>query len=213
MISDEIRDWCKWCKEHSAVRDSLCRLADRVDNEMVDLPRDADGELIHIGDVLYSSGNECRVVSITVKADEACVGVHTDEGVFLPSVNPKYLSRKNPEPLESEVLDTDGVPIEVGDTVYCDDDPEQFIVDSFDSAGCIFVTLAKRPDGITYSIEPSRLSHEFHDSWERIADELEEAEKWCDQNGDYDTGIVSIDESTLREWADRIRKLAEKEDE
>ena len=65
------------------------------------LPKDADGEPIRIGDVLYSSGNECRVVSITVKADEACVGVHTDEGVFLPSVNPKYLSRKKPEPADS----------------------------------------------------------------------------------------------------------------
>lgn len=70
------------------------------------LPLDADGEPIRIGDVLYSSGNECRVVSITVKADEACVGVHTDEGVFLPSVNPKYLSRENPEPLEDEPADS-----------------------------------------------------------------------------------------------------------
>lgn len=70
------------------------------------LPLDADGEPIHIGDVLYSRGNECRVVSITVKADEACVGAHTDEGVFLPSVNPKYLSRKNLEPLEPEQADS-----------------------------------------------------------------------------------------------------------
>lgn len=72
------------------------------------LPLDADGEPIRIGDVLYSSGNECRVVSITVKADEACVGVHTDEGAFLPSVNPKYLSRKKPEPPDSwEKLEED----------------------------------------------------------------------------------------------------------
>ena len=81
-------------------------LADRIDREMVELPKDAEGEPIHIGDVLYSSGNECRVISITVKADEACVGVHTDEGAFLPSVNPKYLSRKNTEPLEPEPPDS-----------------------------------------------------------------------------------------------------------
>ena len=69
---------------------------------------DADGVPIRIGDVLYSSGNECRVVSITVKADEACLGVHTDEGTFLPSVNPKYLSRKKPEPADSwEKLEED----------------------------------------------------------------------------------------------------------
>lgn len=76
------------------------------DDSYMRLPLDADGEPIHIGDVLYSSGNECRVVSITVKADEAYVGVYTDEGVFLPSVNPKYLSRKNLEPLEPEPADS-----------------------------------------------------------------------------------------------------------
>lgn len=76
------------------------------DDSYMRLPLDADGEPIHIGDVLYSRGNECRVVSITVKADEACVGAHTDDGVFLPSVNPKYLSRKNLEPLEPEPDDS-----------------------------------------------------------------------------------------------------------
>lgn len=78
------------------------------DDSYMKLPLDADGVPIRIGDVLYSSGNECRVVSITVKADEACVGVHTDEGAFLPSVNPKYLSRKKPEPADSwEKLEED----------------------------------------------------------------------------------------------------------
>lgn len=47
----------------------------------------------------------------------------------------------------------------------------------------------------------------------RIASELEAAEGWCDQNGYYATGLVSISESKLREWSDRIRKLAKKEDE
>lgn len=71
------------------------------DDSYMKLPLDADGEPIRVGDVLYSRWNECRVVSITVKSDEACVGVHTDEGAFLPSVNPKYLSRKKPEPADS----------------------------------------------------------------------------------------------------------------
>ena len=191
----------------------LC-IADRIDREMMELPKDADGEPIRVGDVLYSSGNEFRVVNITVKANEVCVAVYADDGTFCPWVNPKYLSRKNTEPLEPEVLDADGVPIEVGDTVYCDDDPEQLIVDSFDDPGCVCITLAKSPDGILYTIEPSRLSHdEPPDSLERIADELKGAEKWCDQNGVYGTGIVSISEPKLSEWSDRIRKLAKKEGE
>lgn len=60
-------------------------------------------------------------------------------------------------------------------------------------------------------LKPEWLSHERPDSWERIADEIEDAEGWCDQNGGYGTGISSVGESTLREWADRIRKLAKEE--
>lgn len=110
----ETPDWRAFCNiilgsgrlDNLRKAQAFDRLADLIDRETVELPRDADGVPIRIGDVLYSSGNECRVVSITVKADEACVGVHTDEGVFLPSVNPKYLSRKNPEPLEPEQADS-----------------------------------------------------------------------------------------------------------
>jgi len=59
----------------------------------------------------------------------------------------------------------------------------------------------------------SKISDERRDSWERIADDIELAEKWCDQSGSYGTGISSVTESTLNEWADRIRKLAKKEGE
>lgn len=72
------------------------------------LPLDADGEPIRVGDVLYSSGNECRVVNITVKANEVCVAVYADDGTFFPWINPKYLSRKKPEPADSwEKLEED----------------------------------------------------------------------------------------------------------
>lgn len=91
-------DGHRWVREGAALCTSWA--------DGVPAPVDADGDLIRIGDVLYLKGSECRVVSITVKADEACVGVHTDDGVFLPSVNPKYLSRKNPEPLEPEPADS-----------------------------------------------------------------------------------------------------------
>lgn len=65
-------------------------------------------------------------------------------------------------------------------------------------------------------VEPDCLAHkkpEPADSLARIAGEIKGAEAWCDQNGRYDTGLVSISEPKLREWADRIRRLAEKEDE
>lgn len=48
------------------------------------------------------------------------------------------------------------------------------------------------------------------DSLERVAADIESAKGWCDQNGDYDTGCVSISKSKLIGWSDRIRKLAKK---
>lgn len=155
-ISDKIRNDFLWNDDvgEVAYRQLLC-IANRIDREMVELPKDADGKPIRVGDVLYSSGNEFRVVNITVKANEVCVAVYADDGTFCPWVNPKYLSRKNPEPLEPEPAD----------------------------------------------------------SLERIADELEAAEGWCDQNGLYATDIVSISVQKLSEWSDRIRKLAKKEGE
>lgn len=105
IMSDHISKLKELEEENAGLKAKLEAFI-QSDDSYMRLPLDADGEPIHIGDVLYSRGNECRVVSITVKAGEACVGAHTDEGVFLPSVNPKYLSRKNLEPLEPEPDDS-----------------------------------------------------------------------------------------------------------
>ena len=52
-ITDELREWAK---EHLS-RSSIFVIADRIDaavEGMVELPKDADGEYIHIGDVMDS---------------------------------------------------------------------------------------------------------------------------------------------------------------
>lgn len=89
--------------------------------------------------------------------------------------------------------DCDGAPIEVGDTVYCDDDHEQLVVDSFDDQGCVCITLAKSPNGILYTIEPSRLFHECPDSWEKLEEDARK--RICDyaHAPRDDDGLVSCD--------------------
>lgn len=57
------------------------------------------------------------------------------------------------------------------------------------------------PDG---HVAPYNLTHKRPDSWESIADELDE---WCD-GADADTTTFDVP----RDLADRIRKLAKKED-
>lgn len=74
----------------------------------------------------------------------------------------KVMLKKVGETLEyvEKIYDADGAPIEVGDIVYCDDDPEPFRVASFDDSEHIRLTLAKDPNSILlYKMESSRLSH------------------------------------------------------
>jgi hypothetical protein len=143
-ISDEIRELAGEAGIYSNACVKLRELADRIDREMVELPKDADGVPIHIGDTVYTpKGSKADVESIELKQDENSV---------------------------------------------------------------VFIVRGK---GFFHS----HLSHTRLDTFERIAGDIEAAEDWCDKNGEYGTGITSVSESTLREWADRIRKLAKKEDE
>jgi len=92
--------------------------------------------------------------------------------------------------------DRDGVPIHVGDTVY----------------GCIsgrksqatglrledaWVILTNHGFG-----EPHIFTHSSPDSWERIADELDEQADSLTKDG------YAWQEDTIHDFADRIRKLA-----
>ena len=50
-ISDELRNWCD--DTYMGSVDDLYSLADRIDSEMVELPKDADGVPIHVGDTVW----------------------------------------------------------------------------------------------------------------------------------------------------------------
>lgn len=96
--------------------------------------------------------------------------------------------------------DRDGVPIRVEDTVYGDEEDGPEVVTcvgivSTCHGWMVWAPVARCPDELTH-IRP--------DSFKRIADELEE---WCDD--------VDVDEDACgkpRDLADRIRKLAKRED-
>lgn len=147
MISDEIRELCDDCCDYYIGKlqcDELRELADRIDNEMVELPRDKDGKVIHVGDTVFpKDGRASKVTCI-----EFSHGLHDIAlsvcGNFLP-------------------------------------------------------------------VFPENVTHEYPDSLERIADDIEAADDWRDGDGEYCTGISAVEESTLHEWAERIRDIAQKE--
>lgn len=120
--------------------DELRYLADRIDSEMVELPKDADGVPIHVGDTVYDeNGMACEVVSIGFGRWSGGVTVHAVDGF-------------------SQWRD----------------------------------------------LIPKWLTHTRHDSWERIADELDEMVDAADSADDRCEKLADL--------AERIRRLAEGED-
>lgn len=94
---------------------------------------------------------------------DSSTGLSDQHEVYVCKDCGKVMLKKVGETLEivEKMLDAEGVPIDVGDTVYCDDDPEPFTVTLFDYLeGCVCLTLTKDPNNILlYKMKPSRLSH------------------------------------------------------
>ena len=134
-ISDELRELADEAGIYSNARTKLCELADRIDREMLELPRDKDGVPIHVGDTVYmEDGIHTIVHSIDLMADATNIVCWVRNRGYVP-------------------------------------------------------------------LNPSDVTHTLPDSFERIADELKEWSK----------NPRGLGGSKLYEWADRIRKLAEKE--
>lgn len=103
-ISDEIRNWIAWCKpwwhgENSVARDELWNLADRIDAEMVELPKDAEGVPIHIGDTMYtadrSTANVFGIYIMQHKKNVVCTFSDGRSSVY----DPHKLSHERPDSL------------------------------------------------------------------------------------------------------------------
>lgn len=98
-VSDELRRWCDAnCWEESG--DYLRELADRIDAEMLELPKDADGVPIHVGDTVYLDDG------CTDKVTRIGIGIYKD-GIYALifgdnfSLRPGYVSHTKPDSLES----------------------------------------------------------------------------------------------------------------
>lgn len=87
-ISDEIRnDFVCGVGVDAVSYRKLLSIADRIDSEMMELPKDADGVPIHVGDTVYlEDGRTAKVTRIGIGIDEdsICAIVYGDNSSFLP---------------------------------------------------------------------------------------------------------------------------------
>lgn len=146
----------------------MTAIADRIDAERaipegVEWPRFEDGELVKIGDEVEFEGETMRVFSVAFSFNGWVLWCAREsfDGRLCGSYGERV---KRPTP---KVLDADGVPIDVGDTVYCDDGDEPLRVTLIHTSGYRSVSLEGK-GGEHYSLDPERLTHKRPDSWEEL---------------------------------------------
>lgn len=116
-ISDEIRQWCDICCDDYIDKDccdELRNIANRIDREIVELPRDADGVPIHVGDTVWGclSGMELIVNGMRLTDSWA---VSTNHGLITRT---SEVTHERPESLERIADELDVI---VGSADFSDD--------------------------------------------------------------------------------------------
>ena len=150
-------------------------IADRIDAERalpagVEWPRFEDGGLVNVGSEVELEGETMLVFEVALDADGWALWCENDglDGRLRGS----YCKRvKRPAP---KVLDADGVPIEVGDTVYLRSNGRKGEVTGFyeeDGVTWVAVSYELGSDRMTVNTEGKALTHERPDSWERIEED------------------------------------------
>lgn len=172
------------CKEEtclSCMVKMMTAIADRIDAERalpdgIEWPRFEDGEPVRIGDELEFEGKTMLICDATFYADGWALWCDRED--MSGRLYGKYGERvKRPAP---KVLDANGVPIKVDDTVYfVDGDARPLTVERIDANGgepAVDLVYAGRILR-WYSVNPEKLTHERPDSWRLWGDDLDMAVK------------------------------------
>lgn len=159
----------------------MTAIADRIDAERalpdgMEWPRFEDGELVKVGDELEFEGKTMLVCDATFYADGWALWCDRED--MSGRLYGKYGERvTRPAP---KVLDADGVPIKVDDTVYfVDGDARPLTVERIDANGgepavdLVYAGQIFR----WHSVNPEKLTHERPDSWRLWGEDLDMAVK------------------------------------
>ena len=99
-ISDEVRVLSNKLDMDEGTYNEMRELADRIDNEMVELPKDKSGVHIHVGDTVYSPvGKECCVKEIAITQQGVCVKCKAPD-TTITTFSPYDFAHELPDSLE-----------------------------------------------------------------------------------------------------------------
>ena len=98
--SAALRDWTRRVRAHELMTlRELDTIADRIDAEMIELPKDADGVPIHVGDTVYlDDGRKAKVARIQLSEREHSIGFTVCGDFF--ALWPEDLTHERPDSLE-----------------------------------------------------------------------------------------------------------------
>ena len=170
--------------ELRGLRDENEKLRDMVREPQlpdgVEWPRFEDGGLVKVGDEIEHGGKAWEVDAICF--DREGWSMALSRNLDISRMSGSYGEpAKRPTP---KVLDADGVPIRVGDTVYfADGNRSALIVERIDAnGGKPAVDLVYAGERIHWhSANPEKLTHEPPDSWERLEEDA--AKRVCEYAG------------------------------
>lgn len=116
-ISEELVEWCNSVDVDGDTCDTPRVLAERIDRELVELPRDRDGVPIHVGDTVYmDDGRKAEVTHIDLMWGTSCIACFAsgkDHDCF-----PSGISHTRPDSWERIAAELEGLSVDSSDNYY-----------------------------------------------------------------------------------------------
>lgn len=216
------------CKHERTCRD--CKIdmmkiiADRIEAdrdlpEGIEWPRFEDGGLVNVGSEVELEGETMLVCEVALDADGWALWCENDglDGRLRGS----YCKRVK-RPVVPKVLDADGVPIKVGDTVWATYNGCKHIVMAVCSDGSLHPEMVT-DDGCMVEYEEGlwdfakKVTHERPDSWERLSNDAKMgAVTYADRILGVDTRETTTEEdyeAFARDIVRRAKALAKADSE
>lgn len=189
----------KFLKEENAELRAKLEAFIQSDDSYMKLPLDADGIAIKPGDKIYFNGDPesealkciavgCSPLPVEFTDWEENGTTAWEEGLVF--------THRQSKPL---LLGADGVPLEVGDTVYYDEEVRPLEVVRLHAGDGGYCTVGvKDSEGRIMSADAPRLSHKSPDSWEKLADDVADFDAF-----EYCVDVLEIDTSDFSEAQER----------